>query len=144
VLFHNHCAHSVHNGVCALYLLHRRSVHIDFKVGHQLDKIRVRRQFAQQSIVHLPAFQQVNHSVTQTQVCKISVWVTLHFRQPQQIVGGHAVKLRQLDKSIVADVLKIVRFITAQRRLGEVRLLCKLFQRQATLHTQVFQAFLNG
>ena len=48
-----------------------------------------------------------------------------------------------IDNGIMADVLEVVRFIAAQRRLGEVRLLRKLFQRQATLHTQVFQAFLD-
>ena len=66
------------------------------------------------------------------------------FGQPQQIIGGHAVKLYQLDKGVVADVLKFVRFIAAQRRFGEMGLLRKLFQRQPTLHTQVFQAFLYG
>jgi len=59
-------------------------------------------------------------------------------RTAQQIIGGHAVKLRQLDKGIVADVLEVLCFIASQRRLGEVRLLRKLFQRQPTLHTQVF------
>lgn len=76
VLFHNGCAYGVYNGICALYLPDRHTVYIDFKVCHQLDKIRVCRQLAQRSIIHPPAFQQVNHSVTQTQVCKISVWVT--------------------------------------------------------------------
>ena len=67
-----------------------------------------------------------------------SVWVTFCFRQPQQVVGGHAVILCQLDKGIVADVLEVVRFVAAQRGLGKPGLLRKLFQRQATLHTQVF------
>ena len=53
-------------------------------------------------------------------------------------------KLRQLDKGIVADVLEVLCFITAQRRLGKVGMLLKLFQRQSTLHTQVFQSFLYG
>ena len=47
------------------------------------------------------------------QVYKIGVWVIFYFDQSQQIISGHAVKLRQLDKGIVADVLEIVRFITA-------------------------------
>jgi hypothetical protein len=42
----------------------------------------VRRQLTQQGIVYPPAFQQVNHFITQTQVCKIGVWVIFHFRQP--------------------------------------------------------------
>ena len=54
------------------------------------------------------------------QVCKIGVWVIFCFRQPQQIIGGHAVKLCQLDNGIVADVLEVLRFIAAQRRLGEM------------------------
>src|SRR5699024_5899125 len=57
VLFHNRCTHSVHNGVCALHLLSRYAVHIDFKVGHEPGKIRVGRQFTQEGIVHPPAFQ---------------------------------------------------------------------------------------
>ena len=72
------------------------------------------------------------------QVCKIGVWVIFGFGQPQQIIGGHAVKLCQLDNGIVADVLEVLRFIAAQRRLGEMGLLRKLFQRQAALHTQIF------
>lgn len=44
----------------------------------------------------------------------------------------------------MADVLEIIPLITAQRRLGEVRLLRKLFQRQPTLHTQFFQSLLYG
>ena len=61
-----------------------------------------------------------------------------YFRQPQQIIGGHAVKLCQLNKGIVADVFELVPLITAQSRLGEMGLLRKLFQCQPTLHTQVF------
>ena len=95
----------------------------------------MRRQLTQQGIVYPPAFQQVNHFITQTQVCKIGVWVIFHFRQPQQIISGHTVKLRQPDKGIVADVLEVFRFVTAQRRLGKPGLLRKLPQRQATLHT---------
>ena len=56
VLFHNRCIHSVHNGVCALHLLSRYAVHIDFKVGHEPGKIRVCRQLTQKRIVHQPAF----------------------------------------------------------------------------------------
>ena len=54
------------------------------------------------------------------QVCKIGVWVIFCFRQPQQIIGGHAVKLRQLDKGIVADVLEILRNKRLQRNFGFV------------------------
>ena len=61
------------------------------------------------------------------QVCKIGVWVIFCLGQPQQIIGGYAVKLRQLDNSIVADVFEVLRFITAQRRLGEMCLLRELF-----------------
>jgi hypothetical protein len=37
--------------------------------------------------------------------------------------SGCAVKLRLLDKGIVADVPEVVRFIAAWRRLGKVGLL---------------------
>ena len=98
----------------------------------------MRRQFTQERIVYQPAVQSYHHSNAGLQVCKIGVWVIFCFRQPQQVVGGYSVKLRQLDKGITADVLEIVHFIAAQGRLGEMCLLRKLFQRLATLHTQVF------
>ena len=47
MLFDNSRAHSVHYGVCTLYLIDRCSIHIDFKVSHKPGKIRVHRQFAQ-------------------------------------------------------------------------------------------------
>ena len=40
--------------------------------------------------------------------------------------------------------LNLSPLITTQSRLGEMGLLRKLFQRQATLYTQVFQSFLYG
>ena len=126
VLLNNFSPRHIYPCVQILYLHGGDALYINLYVGQQFYKIRVRRQFAQQRIIHLPAFQQVNHSVTQTQVCKIGVWETLHFRQTQQIVGGHAVKLCQLDKGVVADVFEVLRFIAAQRRLGKVRLLRKL------------------
>jgi hypothetical protein len=48
----------------------------------------VRRQFAQQDIVPPPAFQQVNHFITQTQVCKIGVWVIFYSGQSWQIASA--------------------------------------------------------
>ena len=54
---HNGCAHNIHNGICALYLLDCRSVHIDFKVSHQPGEVRVRRQLTQEGIIHQPTFQ---------------------------------------------------------------------------------------
>ena len=53
------------------------------------------------------------HIITQTQVCKIGVWVIFCFRTAQQIINGHFVKLCQLDKGIVADVLELVPLIAA-------------------------------
>ena len=91
----------------------RYAVYIDFKVSHEPGKIRVRRQFTQEGIIHQPAFQKFNHIITQTQVCKIGVWVIFCFRTAQQIINGHFVKLCQLDKGIVADVLELVPLIAA-------------------------------
>ncbi len=42
------------------------------------------------------------------------------------------------EKLIVTDVLEIVQFIIAQRRIKEVGLRFKLFQHQVTLYMQVF------
>ena len=78
-------------------VLHRYAVHIDFKVSHEPGKIRVRRQFTQEGIIHQPAFQKFNHIITQMQVRKICVWVIFCVRAAQQIINGHFVKLRQLE-----------------------------------------------
>ena len=56
VLFFNRCAHSVHNGICTLYLLYSNAVYIDFKVSHEPGKIRVCRQLTQKGIIHQPTF----------------------------------------------------------------------------------------
>ena len=42
------------------------------------------------------------------QVCKIGVWVIFCLRTTQQIINGHFIKLCQLNKGIVADVLELV------------------------------------
>ena len=115
VLLDNLRANHFHPGVQVMYLHGGDAVHIDADVSQQLHKIRVRYQLPQQSGIHPSFFQYVNHTVTQTQVRQISVWVTFHFRQPQQIVSSHTVEFRQLDKGVVADVLGIIRLIAAQR-----------------------------
>ena len=86
----------------------------------------------------------IRDSITQAQVCKIGVWVIFCFRASQQVINGHFINLCQRDKGMLADVLKIVRFITTQSRFREMCLLCKLLQCQAALYTQVFQSFLYG
>lgn len=143
MLLHNGCAHGVHNSVCPLYLLCSYAVHIDFKVSHEPEKIRLRRQLTQEGIIHHPAFQKFNHIITQMQVSKIGVCVIFRFRTPQQIINGYFIKLFQLDNGLVTDILKLVpphSCLTQTWRDG----FSPQIQRQATFHTQVFQKFLYG
>ena len=66
----------------------------------------------------------------------------LIFRQPHQIVGGHAVKLCQRCNRKWADVLVVIALIFPQRRLGQAGLFCQLFQGQVLIHhPQVFEPF---
>lgn len=52
------------------------------------------------------------HIITQMQVCKIGVWVVSCLRTAQQIINSHFVKLCQLNKGVMADVLEIIPLIT--------------------------------
>lgn len=46
---------------------------------------------------------------------KFCVWVIFIFRQPHQIVGGHAVKVRQRCNRKRTDVLVVIGFVFSQR-----------------------------
>ncbi len=46
------------------------------------------------------------------QVCKIGVWVISCLRTAQQIINSHFIKLCQLNKGVMADVLEIIPLIT--------------------------------
>ena len=50
--------------------------------------------------------------------------------QSHQIVGGHAVKIRQRRNRKWADVLVVIGFVFPQRRFRQAGLLRQLFQRQ--------------
>ena len=45
-------------------------------------------QFTQEGIIYQPTFQEFNHIITQTQVCKIGVWVISCLRTASGFVGG--------------------------------------------------------
>ena len=60
--------------------------------------------------------------------------------QSHQIVGGHAVKIRQRRNRKWADVLVVIGFVFPQRRFRQAGLLRQLFQRQVLVHhPQVFE-----
>ncbi len=78
-----------------IHLLHPHIgdlVDADFHIYHQPPEIRVGSQFAEKPVVDFAAAQKFHHIITQMQRLKFCVWVIFIFRQPHQIVGGHAVK----------------------------------------------------
>ena len=61
---------------------------------------------------------------------KLCVWVIFIFGQPQQIVRGYAIEIRQRRDRKRADILVVIGFIFSQCRFGQTGLLRQLFQRQ--------------
>ena len=60
--------------------------------------------------------------------------------QSHQIVGGHAVKIRQRRNRKWADVLVVIGLVFSQRGFRQAGLLRQLFQRQVLVHhPQVFE-----
>ena len=97
-------------------------------------------QFAEKPVVDFAAAQKFHHIITQMQRLKFCVWVIFIFRQPHQIVGGHAVKVRQRCNRKRADVLVVIGFVFSQRGFRQAGLLRQLFQRQVLVHhPQVFE-----
>ena len=74
-------------------------------------------QLRQQSVIELARSQYFDCIITQMQSVQLCVWVIFLFCQPQQVIGGHPVELRQLHHAERADVLEIVGFVFSQRGL---------------------------
>ena len=74
-------------------------------------------QLRQQPVVEFSRFQDFDCIITQMQSVQFCVWVIFLFCQPQQVIGGHAVELRQLHHAERADILEIVGFVFSQRGL---------------------------
>lgn len=126
-----------------IHLLHPHIgdlVDADFHIYHQPPEIRVGSQFAEKPVVDFAAAQKFHHIITQMQRLKFYVWVIFIFRQPHQIVGGHAVKVSQRCNRKRADVLVVIGFVFSQRGFRQAGLLRQLFQRQVLIyHPQVFE-----
>ena len=126
-----------------IHLLHPHIgnlVDADFHIYHQPPEIRVGSQFAEKPVVDFAAAQKFHHIITQMQRLKFCVWVIFIFRQSHQIVGGHAVKVRQRCNRKRADVLVVIGFIFSQCGFRQAGLFCQLFQRQVLVHhSQVFE-----
>ena len=75
------------------------------------------------------------------QSLKLCVWVIFIFGQPQQIVRGYAIEIRQRRDRKRADILVVIGFIFSQCRFGQTGLLRQLFQRQVALLAQVLKPF---
>ena len=120
-----------------IHLLHPHigdPVDTDFHIHHQCS------QFAEKPVVNLTTPQKFNHLIVQMERLHIGVGNLLVIGQPHQIVGGHAVKIRQCRNRKRADVLIVIAFIFSQRRSGQAGLLRQLFQRQVFVHhPQVFE-----
>ena len=114
VLFHDLLSVGFQNGVHVIDPHIRNPVNEDFNIYQKALKVLVQSQLRQQPVVELSAFQQFNHIITQMQIVQVCVWVIFCFRQPQQIVRGHAVEFRQSDNAEWADILEIIGFIFTQ------------------------------
>ena len=92
-------------------------VNVNFGVQHKPLEILVADQLRQQSVIELARSQYFDCIITQMQSVQLCVWVIFLFCQPQQVIGGHPVELRQLHHAERADVLEIVGFVFSQRGL---------------------------
>ena len=95
-----------------IHLLHPHIgdlVDTDFHIHHQPPEIRVGSQFAEKSVVDFAAPQKVDHFIGQMERLHIGVGNFFIFRQPHQIVSGHAVKVRQRCYRKRADVLILMK-----------------------------------
>ena len=120
----------------------RNPINEDFNIHQKALEILVQSQLRQQPVVELSAFQKINYVITQMQIMQVCVWVIFCFRQPQQIVRGHAVEFRQRDDAEWADVLEIIGLILAQGGFGNTGFLRKLLQSQVPFHPQILQFLL--
>ena len=127
-----HCVHIVDTHI-------GYAVNENLNIRHEAAKTLMCRHLTKQAIVDPAAFQQVNHSVTQTQLMQLGVWVIFCFRHPQQVVRRYAIEPCQRRDAERTQLNVVVGLVTAERRLRYASLLGKLFQRQVSLRAQILQ-----
>ena len=142
MLFHDLLPVGFQNCVHVMDAHIRNPVNEDFNIYQKALEILVQSQLRQQPVVELSTFQQFNHIITQMQIVQVCIWVIFCFRQPQQIVRGHAIEFCQSDDAEWADVLEIIGFVFSQSGFGNAGFFRKLLQSQVPLHPQILQFLL--
>ena len=94
-----HGVHIVDSHIC-------NPVNVNLSIQHETLEIFMADQLRQQPVVKFARSQYFDCIITQMQSVQFCVWVIFLFCQPQQVIGGHAVELCQLQHAERADVLE--------------------------------------